>query len=57
MHINANYSLCTLFAGLRPELLNERLISLSNDTVAVVDMAEKSKGISPNIECEAPMLV
>ena len=34
--------------GLRPELLNERLTSLSNDTLAVVDMAEKSKGMSAN---------
>ncbi len=33
-----------LSVGLRPELLNERLISLSNDTLAVVDMAEKGKG-------------
>lgn len=33
-----------LVAGMRPELLNERLVSLSNDTVAVVDLAEKSKG-------------
>ena len=29
---------------MRPELLNEHLLSLSNDTVAVVDMAEKGKG-------------
>ncbi len=35
---------CALYTGLRPELLNERLISLSNDTLAVVDMAEKGKG-------------
>ena len=35
---------CALSIGLRPELLNERLISLSNDTLAVVDMAEKGKG-------------
>ncbi|DBA75301.1 hypothetical protein WJX77_003211 [Trebouxia sp. C0004] len=33
------------FQGLRPELLNERLISLSNDTLAVVDLAEKGKVI------------
>lgn len=32
-------------SGLRSELLHERLISLSNDTLAVVDMAEKSKGV------------
>jgi hypothetical protein len=37
-------NVCALSAGLRPELLNERLISLSNDTLAVVDMAEKGKG-------------
>lgn len=35
---------CALSVGLRPELLNELLISLSNDTLAVVDMAEKGKG-------------
>lgn len=29
---------------MRPELMNEHMISLSNDTVAVVDMAEKGKG-------------
>jgi hypothetical protein len=36
---------CAFSTGLRPELLNERLISLSNDTLAVVDMAEKGKGM------------
>ena len=29
---------------MRPELLNERLLSLSNDTLATVDLADKSKG-------------
>jgi len=36
---------CALSTGLRPELLNERLISLANDTLAVVDLAEKGKGM------------
>lgn len=31
-------------AGLRSEHLHERLISLSSDTVAIVDLAEKSRG-------------
>ena len=30
---------------MRPELLNERLLSVSNDTLATVDLADKSKGI------------
>ena len=33
-----------MLAGMRPELLNKHLISLSNDTLAVVDVAEKGKG-------------
>ena len=33
-------------AGMRPELLNDRLLSLSNDTLAVVDLAAKSQGMS-----------
>lgn len=31
---------------MRPELLNDRLLSLSNDTLAVVDLAAKSQGMS-----------
>lgn len=39
-------STCSIkFQGMRPELLNEHLISLSNDTLAVVDVAEKGKVI------------
>ena len=34
-----------VIAGMRPELLHERLISMSSDTVAVVDIADKSKGV------------
>ena len=33
-----------MLAGMRPELLSDHLISLSNDTLAVVDVAEKGKG-------------
>lgn len=36
-----------MHAGMRPELLNERLLSLSNDTLAVVDLAAKGQGVSP----------
>lgn len=35
---------------MRPELLNDRLLSLSNDTLAVVDLAAKSQGMSSNCQ-------
>ena len=38
-------------AGMRPELLNDRLLSLSNDTLAVVDLAAKSQGMSFLCRC------
>ncbi|KAL3133954.1 Intraflagellar transport protein 80 [Trebouxia sp. C0010 RCD-2024] len=38
------HQVCTInFPGMRPELLNERLLSLSNDTLAVVDLAAKGQ--------------
>lgn len=36
----------SMHAGMRPELLNERLLSLSSDTLAVVDLAAKGQGVS-----------
>ena len=35
---------CCICAGLRTEFLNQNMISLSNDTIAIVDRAEKGKG-------------
>lgn len=43
-----------MHAGMRTELLNERLVSLSNDTLAVVDMAAKSQGVSISAHYSLP---